>query len=609
MTTAAIYARFSSDQQRDTSLDDQIRRCRDLATRNGAHAPAELVFTDAAISGKGSETARRDGYRLLHDAWAQHRFSMLIVDEQSRLFRDEGEAYEVKKLIKTTGVIVISADGLDTRNQGWELMWGIKASIGANELAQTAFRVKRGMEGALERGYTVWAPPYGYKRRPEYNAAGDHLGTRWEVDPGASLVVQRIFKERLSGTPYDTIAAGLIADGIPSPSGGVWAPGSVVNIIRNKTYSGVLSWGGSAITQWRAAHGKRPAPDVREYVRPELELVPIADWQSVQPGSRRLSQSGRGGGKHWAAGLLRCGTCGTVMTVKYSAAPDAFSCYCSTCAKRKRLGLDAEPVYVNADIVRGLLRYALDMLLTDDVVALFRQRLQAKLLGGFEADIERAKARVAKADKALARLARAVALVDDDASQSGFHAEIAVHAEHRRAALAELARLEAGMRQYSEADIKRQMSVDPRMLLGRLFDSAPVPALRSLLVQLFPSVVFEGRKVAHKREAYFKVCLSPGAAAAALTGTPAMDDATVCHRFRVLSSSRRFNAPQVQLLGEDGEPLASTPELKHCPACGVTKHADEFHWSNRARGERAGWCKECQKAYHQKKYQALKNAA
>lgn len=605
---AAIYARFSHENQRDTSLYDQIRRCRDIALRNSAVVPDELVFTDAAISGKGSETSKRTGYALLLEAWTQRRFKVLVVDEQTRLFRDEEEAARIKNFIKSTGVRVISADGLDTNNPSWELLWGIKAAIGANELSQIAHRVKRGMLGALERGYSAWQPPYGYKRAPEYNEAGDHIGTRWEVEPSQADVVRRIFRERLAGTSYDTIAAGLIADQIPSPSGGLWALTSVVNVLTNRTYAGVITWGGSRITKWRVAHGKREAPETQEFYRPELALVELIDWQSVQPGSRQVSQSGRGGGKHWAAGLVRC-HCGTVMTVKYCEKPDAWSVYCSTCAKRKRLGLEADPVYVNADILRALLRTALVMLLTEETVALFRQRLQAKLLGGFDADIRSAKERMAQADKALSRLAKAVALVDDEGAQAGFQAEIVRASETRRLAAAEVARLEAGLAAYSEGDIKRQLSIDPRMLIGRLFDTAPVPALRSVLVRLFPTIVFEGRPQAHKRNALFRVCISPGVASSVLTGTPVLDDGHVCHRFRVLSSSRRLTQPQVLLLGEDGEPLQSTPQMKHCPACGEDKHVDEFAWSNRSRGERAGWCKSCMKAYHQKRYQDLKNAA
>ena len=49
MTRVAIYARYSSDQQRDASIEDQLRTCRDAARQRGWEVVAE--FSDHAVSG------------------------------------------------------------------------------------------------------------------------------------------------------------------------------------------------------------------------------------------------------------------------------------------------------------------------------------------------------------------------------------------------------------------------------------------------------------------------------------------------------------------------------------------------------------------------------
>ena len=60
----AAYARYSSDQQREASLDDQLRNCRGYCARMGWPEPA--AYTDAAMSGARND---RPGYlRLLADA-------------------------------------------------------------------------------------------------------------------------------------------------------------------------------------------------------------------------------------------------------------------------------------------------------------------------------------------------------------------------------------------------------------------------------------------------------------------------------------------------------------------------------------------------------------
>ena len=74
MTNAVIYARFSSDKQTEDSIEAQVRACREYAARNGLSIVE--VYTDEAISGKGSKTAQRRQYqRLLRDLSLIHIYT------------------------------------------------------------------------------------------------------------------------------------------------------------------------------------------------------------------------------------------------------------------------------------------------------------------------------------------------------------------------------------------------------------------------------------------------------------------------------------------------------------------------------------------------------
>ena len=79
MTTAAIYARFSTDNQKETSIDDQIRRCRHLAEKHGYAIHDDLIFSDAAISGSEKATLKREGYKAMLDALESGRFDCLLL--------------------------------------------------------------------------------------------------------------------------------------------------------------------------------------------------------------------------------------------------------------------------------------------------------------------------------------------------------------------------------------------------------------------------------------------------------------------------------------------------------------------------------------------------
>ena len=64
VTRAAIYARYSSDEQTGgESIDYQLERCREYITGQGWSLPAESVFVDQARS--GTTTYRRDEFNRM----------------------------------------------------------------------------------------------------------------------------------------------------------------------------------------------------------------------------------------------------------------------------------------------------------------------------------------------------------------------------------------------------------------------------------------------------------------------------------------------------------------------------------------------------------------
>ena len=82
---AAIYARYSSENQRPESIADQISACRRLATERAFTVLDNHVYSDEAKSG-----ARRDrlGLSALVADSQEDQFDVVLVDDLSRLARD-----------------------------------------------------------------------------------------------------------------------------------------------------------------------------------------------------------------------------------------------------------------------------------------------------------------------------------------------------------------------------------------------------------------------------------------------------------------------------------------------------------------------------------------
>src|SRR5947208_1403424 len=122
MTRVALYARYSSDNQKESSITDQFRNCETRAMREGWTITAR--YEDKAISGTVTERPRYQ--QMLADAKAQH-FEILLVDDFSRLSRDQVETEQVRRRFVHWGVRLIGVtDGIDTAAKGHKMLSSFK---------------------------------------------------------------------------------------------------------------------------------------------------------------------------------------------------------------------------------------------------------------------------------------------------------------------------------------------------------------------------------------------------------------------------------------------------------------------------------------------------
>src|SRR5262249_17271101 len=101
--TCAMYARYSSDRQSPASIQDQLRKCREVANRQHWTVLPEHVYTDEAISGAGAD---RPGVLQLMAAAsrAPRGFDIVLVDDTSRLSRNQGDTARIVERLNFLGV-------------------------------------------------------------------------------------------------------------------------------------------------------------------------------------------------------------------------------------------------------------------------------------------------------------------------------------------------------------------------------------------------------------------------------------------------------------------------------------------------------------------------
>lgn len=235
VTNAVGYVRVSTrDQARDGfGLEAQRDAIREECSRRGWHLVA--IHADEGVSGTEEE---RPGLTTALNAIVSTEAQALVTYHLTRIGRPR-EASTLHRFVET---LRASGATFVAIAQPWigsdPLTVGIAVAMAQAErddiLARTALgRIKRAESGGI-----VGRPPFGYRI--------DQARTRnsaYVVIDSEARVVQRIFSERRAGYTCSSVADGLNADGIASPSGrGRWTASRISEITRNPAYFGILRW-------------------------------------------------------------------------------------------------------------------------------------------------------------------------------------------------------------------------------------------------------------------------------------------------------------------------------------------------------------------------------
>ncbi len=326
----ALYARYSSDQQRAASIEDQFRVCRERAEREGWKIAG--AYKDSAVS--GSSVILRPGVQTLLEDAAHGEFDVVLAEALDRVSRDQADVAVLYKHLRFAGV------GIFTLAEGEidELHVGLKGTMNALFLKDLAAKTHRGQRGRVEAGKAGGSLGYGYDVVKALDAAGEPVRGERRINEQQAGIVRRIFREFANGTSPRAIARRLNDEGIPGPRGKRWSDNTLrghaargTGLLNNELYVGRLVWNRQrrALNPETGRKVSRINPREEWVVAevPHLRILGDDLWQAAKDrqeesaekyaaviaGVRRahanpLNATHRP--RHLLSGLLECGVCG-----------------------------------------------------------------------------------------------------------------------------------------------------------------------------------------------------------------------------------------------------------------------------------------------------------
>lgn len=322
----AVYARYSSDNQREASIADQFRMCRLRAEKEGWTVIEE--YSDHAIS--GSSMIQRPGVQALIMASARGRFDLILSEALDRISRDQEDIAGIYKRMTYAGVKMFTL----SEGEISEMHIGLKGTMNALFLKDLADKTRRGQRGRVEAGKSGGGNSFGYDVVKKLDANGEPIRGDRTINLVQAEVIRRIFRDYAAGKSAKRIAAELNHDGVEAPSGGDWGFSTINGnrkrgngILNNEMYVGRIVWNRQRFVK-DPDTGKRqarPNPESEWMIQEEPELRIIEDdlWNAAKERQKSITHEGRDDGKgvenrfrdrrrpkYLLSGLTRCGCCG-----------------------------------------------------------------------------------------------------------------------------------------------------------------------------------------------------------------------------------------------------------------------------------------------------------
>ncbi len=299
------YARFSSDNQREESIDAQLRAIYEYAHRHGMTIVDEYI--DRA---KTATSDKRPGFQQMITDAKGGDFQAIIVHKLDRFSRNRYDSAIYRNKLSQLNVRLYSVvENLDDSPESiiMEAMLEGMAEYYSKNLAR---EVRKGMmETALQCKSTGGKPPLGYRINPETR--------KYEIDEWEAGAVRLIYSMVIDGQGYIPIINALNQQGYRTKAGNSFSKTSLYQILVNEKYTGVYVFNRAEAADQKGVRNNHRSKSEDEIIRipggipaiiskDDFDLV-----QSIMKARKNKNARINGTQNFLLTGKIVCGDCGS----------------------------------------------------------------------------------------------------------------------------------------------------------------------------------------------------------------------------------------------------------------------------------------------------------
>lgn len=337
---AVIYARYSSDSQREESIEGQLRECKEYADKNEIVIIGEYI--DRALSAKTDN--RPNFQKMVKDSY-KRLFDTVIVWKVDRFARNRYDSAHYKNILKKNGVKVVSAREHISEGAEGIILESMLEGYAEYYSVELAEKINRGLtENALKGKVNGGSFPIGYKLTKEQTL---------EIDEETAPIVVEVFTRYADGEKMAHIAKDLTVRGIKSRYSDKISLNTVHHMLTNRRYIGEYRF--------------------RDIVHPHSFPAIISEelFERVQ---RKMEKNKKAPARHKAeddyilSAKLKCGKCTTNMVGESGTSRTGVTHRYYKClsAKRKR-GCDKKAV--KKEWIEDLVvKYTMKVVMDDELI-------------------------------------------------------------------------------------------------------------------------------------------------------------------------------------------------------------------------------------------------
>ena len=301
---AVAYARFSSDNQREESIDAQLRAIHNYAQRN------DIIIVDEYIDrAKSATTNNRPAFLDMIKESIKGDFDIIIVHKLDRFARNRYDSAYYNHQLKRNGVRLVSViEHIDDSPEGI-MMQAVLEGMAEFYSQNLAREVRKGLyENAIKGMHTGGMPPLGYDIDP--------ITRKLVINEREAAAVRLVFQRYLEGVGYKLIVDELNSFGVKSKRDRPFCKNSIHTILSNEKYMGIYIFNRASEKDVDGRRNNHRSKDVFEIVRLNdavPAIVSEADFEAVRKKmqtNKRAFLGHKVNETYLLTGKLVCGQCG-----------------------------------------------------------------------------------------------------------------------------------------------------------------------------------------------------------------------------------------------------------------------------------------------------------